>query len=137
MRGRAIVDGPLPFLFGANAERIKQRYWIRPLPVPKDVEKEYWLEAFPKTRQDAANYQKVHVIISQDDFLPKGLVIFDRNFDPQQESGPLDVHLRFARSELEHHAAADRDLDERILRAESPLRLEEGRGALRRTDRGQ
>jgi len=27
------------------------------------------------------NYQKVHVIIAQDDFLPKGLVIFDRNFD--------------------------------------------------------
>jgi TIGR03009 family protein len=82
MRGKAIAEGPLPFLFGADAEKIKQRYWIRPLPMPPDVKGEYWLEAFPKTRQDAANYLKVHVIIDHQDFLPKGLVIFDRNFDP-------------------------------------------------------
>jgi TIGR03009 family protein len=82
MRGQAMADGPLPFLFGANAEQIKQRYWIRPLPMPADVKGEYWLEAFPKRREDAANYSKVHVIIDHQDFLPKGLVIFDRNFDP-------------------------------------------------------
>jgi TIGR03009 family protein len=82
MRGKAIADGPLPFLFGADAEQIKQRYWIRPLPMPPDVKGEYWLEAFPKRREDAANYSKVHVIIDHKDFLPKGLVIFDRNFDP-------------------------------------------------------
>lgn len=82
MRGKAIAEGPLPFLFGAEAEKIKQRFWIRPLALPEGVQGEYWLEAYPKTRQDAANYQKVHVIISQTDFLPKGLVIFDRNFDP-------------------------------------------------------
>ncbi len=81
MRGQAIADGPLPFLFGAEAAKVKQRYWIHPLPVPKDVQGQYWLEAYPKTRQDAANYQKVHVIIAQADFLPQGLVIFDRNFD--------------------------------------------------------
>jgi hypothetical protein len=72
----------LPFLFGAEAAKIKQRYWIRPLPIPPEVKGEYWLEAFPKTRQDAANYQKVHVIIDHKDFLPKALIIFDRNFDP-------------------------------------------------------
>lgn len=82
MHGRAIADGPLPFLFGADAEKIKQRYWIRALPLPEGVKNEYWLEAFPKTRQDAVNYQKVHVIIDHADFLPKGIVIFDRNFDP-------------------------------------------------------
>jgi TIGR03009 family protein len=82
MQGRAIADGPLPFLFGAKADAIKERYWIRPLPLPKDVQGEYWLEAFPKTRQDAVNYHKVHVIIDHQDLLPKGLVIFDRNFDP-------------------------------------------------------
>jgi len=82
MRGKAIADGPLPFLFGAEAAKVKQRYWIHPLPVPADVKGEYWLEAYPKWRQDAVNYQKVHVIIAQDDFLPKGLVIFDRNFNP-------------------------------------------------------
>src|SRR5690606_18964006 len=31
MRGKAIADGPLPFLFGANADALKNRYWIREL----------------------------------------------------------------------------------------------------------
>jgi TIGR03009 family protein len=84
MRGKAIAEGPLPFLFGAETEKIKQRYWIRPLPVPKEVKGQYWLEAYPKTRQDAANYQKVHVIIAQADFLPQALILFDRNFDPHR-----------------------------------------------------
>ena len=29
-QGKAIVDGPLPFLFGAGAEKLKQRYYLRP-----------------------------------------------------------------------------------------------------------
>jgi TIGR03009 family protein len=97
MRGKAIADGPLPFLFGAEAEKIKQRYWIRPLPVPDGV-KEYWLEAFPKTRKDAASYLKLHVIIDQADFLPKGLVIFDRNFDPRQN--PARTTFTFSEREV-------------------------------------
>jgi TIGR03009 family protein len=83
MRGKAIADGPLPFLFGVETDKLKQRFWIQPLPVPQDIQGEYWLEAFPKTRKDAANFLKLHVIIAQADFLPKGLVIFDRNFNPQ------------------------------------------------------
>ena len=34
-----------------------------------------------RIRQDAARYQRLHVIIDQAEFLPAGLVIFDRNFD--------------------------------------------------------
>jgi TIGR03009 family protein len=97
MQGKAIAEGPLPFLFGAEAAKIKQRYWIRPLPVPDGV-KEYWLEAFPKTRKDAASYLKVHVIIDQTDFLPKGLVIFDRNFDPREN--PARTTFTFAEREV-------------------------------------
>ena len=97
MQGKAIAEGPLPFLFGADAEKIKQRYWIRPLPVPDGV-KEYWLEAFPKTRKDASSYLKVHVIIDQTDFLPKGLVIFDRNFDPREN--PARTTFTFAEREV-------------------------------------
>ena len=29
MQGQAIVDGPLPFLFGAEADKLKARYWMR------------------------------------------------------------------------------------------------------------
>lgn len=82
MQGKAIMDGPLPFLFGAKAKEIKQRYWIRVITPPK-VKDEYWLEAFPKTRQDAANFKKIEIIIAQKDFLPKAIQIFDRNYDPR------------------------------------------------------
>ena len=42
---------------------------------------EIWLEAYPKTIHDASNYQKVHIIIDNKDFLPKGMVIFDRSYE--------------------------------------------------------
>ena len=98
MRGKAIANGPLPFLFGADAQQIRQRYWIRPLPVPQDIEGEYWLEAYPKLRPDAANYKKVHVIIDHRDFLPKGLVIFDRNFD--ESRNPARTTFTFQNREV-------------------------------------
>lgn len=96
LRGKAISDGPLPFLFGAEADKIKQRYWIRRKPVPEGA-KEYLLEAIPKTRKDAANFSMVHVIIAQKDFLPKGLVIFERNFNAR--SNPARTTFTFENRE--------------------------------------
>ena len=29
MQGEAIADGPVPFIFGAKAEKLKARYWIK------------------------------------------------------------------------------------------------------------
>jgi len=106
MRGKAISEGPLPFLFGADAEKIKQRYWIRPLPLPENVQGEYRLEAFPKTRKDAANYKFVHVIIAQEDFLPKALVIFDRNWD--ERSNPAKTSFTFVNREVNWNMLLDR-----------------------------
>ena len=77
----ATVDGPLQFLFGIDAERIKERYWIRRKPVPEDA-LEYHLEMYPKSSPEMVNCQKMDVIIVEEDFLPKGLVIYHRNFDP-------------------------------------------------------
>jgi TIGR03009 family protein len=77
MRGQQIVRGPLPFLFGAKADTIKQRYWIRPLEPPrKDV---YRLEAVPKLREDAADAKKLEIFINANDFLPEGIVLYHRN----------------------------------------------------------
>lgn len=75
MRGQAIVDGPLPFLFGARADKIKARYWIHVI-TPSDAKGEYWLEAFPKQQSDAANFKKIEVIIDEADFLPKAIQVF-------------------------------------------------------------
>jgi TIGR03009 family protein len=80
MRGNAIYLSPLPFLFGVKAEDIKSRYWIRPLPLPKDRTNEVWLEAFPRRADDAANYQKVQVVLDLKDFMPKGLIVFLPNW---------------------------------------------------------
>lgn len=83
MQGKAIVNGPLPFMFGAEVDKVKQRFWMRVI-TPKDSTGEYWLEAVPKTRQDAANFKMVHVIIDEKDFLPKAMSIFNLNHDPKR-----------------------------------------------------
>ncbi len=80
MRGKAIAEGPLPFLFGAQRDDIQKRYWIRVI-TPEEKKKnnaEYWLEAIPKTQRDAVNFRAVHIMIDGKDFLPKGMVLFSR-----------------------------------------------------------
>jgi len=63
-QGKAIGDGdgPLPFVFGIEAEKLKQRYFMR-IITPPDVQNQVWLESYPKFQQDAANYKKVEVIL--------------------------------------------------------------------------
>ena len=77
LQGKAITDGPLPFLFGAKVDKIKARYWVREAKALQPGE--IWLEIFPKTRQDAANYTQVDVMLAwamqDDDFLPNGMRI--------------------------------------------------------------
>ncbi len=90
MRGQAISDGPLPFLFSANKEKIKDRYWIRTLK--SEVKDEYWLEALPQSQADAANYKRILIVIDAKDFLPKAMTIFALTFNPENGN--------FARTQL-------------------------------------
>jgi TIGR03009 family protein len=62
MQGKGIGDGPLPFVFGIEAQKLKQRYYLR-IITPANVHNEVWLEAYPKWQQDANNYYKVEVIL--------------------------------------------------------------------------
>jgi TIGR03009 family protein len=98
MQGKAIAEGPLPFLFGAKAAQIKNRYWIRSLPLPQGVKDEYWLEAYPKRQNDAARYKKVEVILSKDPFLPKAIHIYDVNYDPR--SNPVRSSFKFEERQI-------------------------------------
>jgi TIGR03009 family protein len=75
MRGTAISNGPLPFLFGAKAADMKARYWMRVI-TPAGVKNQIWLEAFPKHRQDRANYERVELILDLNSFLPKALQVY-------------------------------------------------------------
>lgn len=96
MHGKAIVDGPLPFLFGAEAAKIQQRYWVGVF-TPPGAKGEYWLEAWPKFREDAKNYKKVEIIIDETDFLPMAIQIYDHN---GSATNPSSTVLTFEKREI-------------------------------------
>lgn len=72
MRGQNISDGPLPFLFGAQADKLDQRYWIR---TKQSDPSQIWLEAYPKWQADAANYDSVDVMLDRKTMQPKALQV--------------------------------------------------------------
>lgn len=76
MRGKAISDGPLPFVFGAKADTLKKRYVMRLLPTPAGVTDQVWLEALPRTQADAANFSKVELILGARDLIPFAIRIY-------------------------------------------------------------
>jgi TIGR03009 family protein len=78
MRGKAITEGPLPFVFGAKAKTLKERYWFREVP-NESKGSQIWLEAWPKFAEQAANFQKVQVILGAKDLLPVGMEIYAPN----------------------------------------------------------
>jgi TIGR03009 family protein len=90
MQGRAISDGPLPFVFGARADKLKARYSMR-IITPPQVADQVWLEAVPRWQADAANFSRVELILSARDLMPFAMQIYkpggqDRDvyqFDPK------------------------------------------------------
>ncbi len=75
MQGQSITEGPLPFAFGAQAAKLKARYYIRLITPPANAQNEVWLEILPRLRQDAANFFKVEVILRASDMLPTAIRI--------------------------------------------------------------
>jgi len=106
MRGKAISEGPLPFVFGAKADTLKKRYWMR-IITPRDIRDQIWLEALPRYQTDAANFSKVELILQARDLMPFAIQIFkpggqDRDvyqFDPNTNliDKGLDLIRDFAR----------------------------------------
>lgn len=90
MQGMAVMNSPLPFLFGVKSADAKARYWLRPVAPPngpngkpQDV---IVIEAFPKKLIDAQNYSKVKVYLDHKEFLPLSLEIFMPNWTGQNNS---------------------------------------------------
>ena len=79
IQGKAIADGPLPFVFGAEAKKLKERYWIRLLPPEKDKKDQVLLEAFPRHQQDAANFHHAQFIITAEKMEPYALNLVQPN----------------------------------------------------------
>ncbi|HEY3393109.1 MAG TPA: hypothetical protein VGK58_10400 [Lacipirellulaceae bacterium] len=78
-QGQAIVDGPLPFLFGADANKLKARYWMR-LEQPPNQE-QIWLVALPKLQAQAADFRAVEVILDRQRLLPTHMQVHLPNGD--------------------------------------------------------
>jgi TIGR03009 family protein len=71
LRGKAIADGPVPFLFGAKAAKLVQRYYMKIIP-PEQIKPEarrtdqVWLEAWPRHMEDAQNFKYAEMILAKD-----------------------------------------------------------------------
>lgn len=99
MRGKAITDGPLPFVFGTKSDQLKRRYWMRDITPADEANRKIWLEAWPKYQQDAANFQHAIVILDQRRFMPEALRIIlpdgknkqDYKFENIQVNDPLSI----------------------------------------------
>lgn len=84
MRGKAITQGPLPFLFGASAEELKNRYYIRQVQPAANLVRpgQVWLEAYPKKADDASEFQRSEMIISfAGEVRPLAIKLFKANGD--------------------------------------------------------
>jgi TIGR03009 family protein len=87
LRGKAIAEGPLPFVFGAKAEAMKKRFWIREVTPDNNPGGEYFLEVLPKEREDAANYEKIVVILDRktnQQLLPRAMRVTIRRHSVQR-----------------------------------------------------
>jgi TIGR03009 family protein len=80
MQGQAIVDGPLPFLFGADADKLKQRYWMK-IDNQNQDPKQIWLVAMPKFQEQAANFSQVDLILDRKLELPQAMRVTMPNRD--------------------------------------------------------
>jgi TIGR03009 family protein len=76
MQGPAIADGPIPFVFGTKADQIKQRYYVRIITPANEKKMHVWLEVWPRRQADAANFERVQVILNTSDFMPYALQMF-------------------------------------------------------------
>jgi TIGR03009 family protein len=75
VQGKGITDGPLPFVFGAEANKLKQRYFLR-LVTPRDVQGQIWLEARPRFLRDAQDFHKAELILKSDGMVPFAIQLY-------------------------------------------------------------
>ncbi len=92
MQGQRIVDGPLPFLFGAEANKLKARYWFRICKEPTlTTDTQLCIQALPKFQSDAANYKTVLVVfdMKHEYLMPKGIIVY--HADNSRDSYSFDL----------------------------------------------
>ncbi|HEX3872232.1 MAG TPA: TIGR03009 domain-containing protein [Pirellulales bacterium] len=106
LQGKAISDGPMPFVFGVEAEKMKARYWLR-IITPGEVKGQVWVEAFPKHLRDAENFRKIEVILGDKDLTPVALKVFK----PNDASPQFTVADAYALRDIKKNSMIDRFRD--------------------------
>ncbi len=86
LQGQSITEGPLPFVFGAKAESLKQRYFMRLITPAAAAPTQVWLEARPRTQQGAAEFSRVELILTKNDMIPYAIQIYNPGAGPQNQS---------------------------------------------------
>ena len=89
-----VAESPLPFLFGAKKNDVMNRYWVRYIPKYETdargqqslIEKEIWLDIYPKRINDRQMYSKVELILSADDFMPLAIHMYAPNYNPSKNN---------------------------------------------------
>jgi TIGR03009 family protein len=76
LRGAGIGDGPLPFFFGAKADRLVKRYFMRLLTPANLRDRQVWIEAYPRFQFDAANFRRATIILDAQTVMPMALEIY-------------------------------------------------------------
>jgi TIGR03009 family protein len=91
MQGEAIADGPIPFIFGAKVDKMKQRYWIRDITPKEEIGQRTWLEVFPKYQHDAVNFSSAKLVLNDPDLSIYGLEITQAGGNQQSQYVFSDV----------------------------------------------
>ena len=109
MRGEgAILNSPIPFMFGARKDQILNRYWVKVITPAEAEGKEVWLEAWPKKAEDAQNYKKVEIILSIEPFLPKAVHMYLPQYNPKRENFS-SIYVAFSEMKVNDGLAKFRD----------------------------
>jgi TIGR03009 family protein len=74
MRGKNIIEGPLPFLFGMKADQARRRYYLQLLKANDDF---IVLKVIPRWTIDSANYREAQVKIKRSTFVPSAVMLTD------------------------------------------------------------
>lgn len=98
LQGKAIANGPLPFIFSAKAETLKKRYFLRlktpPKLKPQASGKEIevvCLEAFPRFQSDAANFQRAELLLTRETMTPYALHLVMPNGKSSTDHGFYNI----------------------------------------------
>ncbi len=116
MKGSAILDSPMPFVFGVNAEKMKARYWMRMKPSPNnDI---FVIEVHPKLQADAVNYDHVEVYLDRKQFLPSMVVKYNTEHIDEPGETFVDNREVFEFTDREKNATLLQKIDEAVWRKE-------------------